>query len=194
MRAHERRKLPVGAHVPAVERAARGAGQVQRQREQVDGAVLGAMHAGEEKELVHDPDNAAIGGLGSRAGAHLGHLVLDSVLGHPVPVQHLSQRVREAAQHGARRRQRHEHRQQGRLADEQGRLGAPPGRGRVPRAKQRGAVYRGGYRRTYALKEPLRPVYDEHHRSLPDQRPAGCTGLKATSGRRTTQLYLPSGG
>src|SRR5215831_14056735 len=70
-------QFAVGTYVLAVERAAGRGRQAHRKGQQIRRRGVAAVGLGQVGELVHDPDDAAVRGLGEATVAHLPLFLID---------------------------------------------------------------------------------------------------------------------
>ena len=99
-----------------------------------------AVDLGEAAELLHDPDDAAVGGGCDAVVAHVAQLLLDDGLWCGVGGQDRSDMPGGPGRQGGGRCQGHQHRQQCGLVDQQRDL-RPPGQcGGVPLAQHGGGL------------------------------------------------------
>src|SRR5439155_21316092 len=175
--AQQRGQFAVRTYVPAVERAAGRGRQAHRKGQQIRRGSVAAVGLGQEGELIHDPDNAAVRGLGEATVAHLPLFLIDDGAWGSVRGEHRGELLREPGQQGRRGSQRPQHRQQGRFVDEQRDLGLPEQGGGVPLAHHGGGLLpftKVG--RADAVEQFLGRAHDQHPSILPKPRPDAPAG------------------
>ena len=107
--AHQRIQFAVGADVLAVEGAAGRGGQSHREARQIWCRGVIPVGLGEVGELVHDADDAAVGGFAEAVVAHLLQFCADDRLWGSVRGEHRGGLLRESGQQGRCGGERHQH-------------------------------------------------------------------------------------
>ena len=144
------------------QRSARRLCKSQRQPHEVIDAVHRVVTA-EIRELVHDPEHAAVRCLRETVLGHLRKLTRDERVADAMRPEHRCQRRRKPIDDGGRRSERHEHGKQRELIGEQRDLRFPEQCRRVPAAEgSRRLPCRRHGRLLHAIQELPGSVHDEH--------------------------------
>ena len=116
---HRGGEFTVRPDVAAVQRAAGGRGQSDRERDEVHGGVVVVVDLREAGEIDHDAHDAAVRGDTQLSGPHVPPFLVDDRGRRVVGGQHRADLLGDPAGQSPCRRQRQQHGQQRRLVDQQ---------------------------------------------------------------------------